>query len=203
MTLEIVRDIDQGTDAWRKIRAGIPTASEFSSVLAKGEGKVRRAYMLRLAGEILTGEPAETYESAEMVRGREMERTALETYAFTQDCTLDRVAFVRNGPKGCSPDALVDINGMAEAKSNKPSVLIEHILRDKFPASHVAQCQGALWVAEREWIDIVLYWPAMPVFVKRAYRDEPYIATLAEEVDRFNAELHEMVEKVLAYGRAA
>ena len=34
-------------------------ASEFATVLAKGEGKTRRTYLLRLAGEVLTEELAE------------------------------------------------------------------------------------------------------------------------------------------------
>ena len=62
------------------------------------------------------------------------------------------------------------------------------------------QCQGALWIAEREWIDIGCYWPKLPLFVKRAYRDEDYIRTLADAVDRFNDELGETVERIRRYG---
>jgi hypothetical protein len=53
-----------------------------------------------------------------------------------------------------------------------------------------------LWVAEREWIDFVSYWPKLPLFVTRTYRDEEYIAKLAAAVDQFNAELAELVESV-------
>jgi len=60
---------------------------------------------------------------------------------------------------------------------------------DRLPPEHLAQCQGNLWVAEREWIDFVSYWPKMPLFVKRVYRDEIYIKNLAAEVDLFNSEL--------------
>ena len=55
-------------------------------------------------------------------------------------------------------------------------------------------------VAGREWIDIACYWPKMPLFTKRAYRDEPYIKHLSGEIDRFNDELRAMVAKVRAYG---
>lgn len=202
MALEI-HDVEQNSDAWLRLRAGVPTASCFGDILAKGEGKTRKSYMRRLAGEIITGEPAETYESEDMRRGRAMEQEALSTYAFTNEVEVTRVGFVKNGPKGCSPDGLVGSNGLVEAKSKKPSVLIECILRGTFPPEHVAQCQGALWVCEREWIDLICYWPGMPPFTVRATRDEPYIATLATEVDRFNQELADMVEKVRQYGRAA
>jgi hypothetical protein len=76
-------------------------------------------------------------------------------------------------------------------------------LADTFIDDHKAQCQGALWVSEREWIDLCVYWPGLPPFVKRAYRDDAYIENLAGEVARFNDELAEIVGKVRAYGQLA
>ena len=43
----------------------------------------------------------------------------------------------------------------------------------------------------------------MMPFIKRAYRDDNYIATLEKEVARFNDELAELVEKLKSYGRRA
>lgn len=200
MSIETYAELEQGTEAWRTIRLGLPTASEFHSILAKGEGKTRRSYLMRLAGEILTGEPAETYESADMIRGREMEQEARDLYAFMTDSTPETVGFIKNGDKGCSPDALVGNDGLLEIKTKKPALLVDCILKDTFPAEHKAQCQGALWVAEREWIDIAIYWPRLPLFVKRAYRDEAYIKTLAEAVKAFNDELAATVEQVERFG---
>jgi hypothetical protein len=57
-------ECQQGEPEWFAARLGIPTASEFSTVMAKGKdgGKsvTRRTYMLKLAGEILTNEPMES-----------------------------------------------------------------------------------------------------------------------------------------------
>jgi hypothetical protein len=39
--------------------------------------------------------------------------------------------------------------------------------------------------------------------IKRAHRDEAYISTLSDEVDRFNHELEAVVEKLRPYGVAA
>lgn len=191
----IYRDIEQGTDAWLQARCGIPTASEFKSILAKGEGKTRRSYMLKLAGEVLTGEPADNFMTADMQRGHEMEPEARSYYAFLSDCEPEQVGFVRNGMVGCSPDALVGASGMLEIKTKKPAILLDVLLKDDFPPDHKAQCQGQLWVAEREWIDLVCYWPKMPKFIKRAYRDEEYISQIASAVDKFNDELAEIVAK--------
>lgn len=197
-------DCEQGTEEWFRARAGMPTASEFATVMASGRGggdsKSRRTYMLKLAGEILTSEPMENYSNAHMERGKQMEAEARDYYAFTKGVEPQQVGFIVNGPKGCSPDSLIGDAGMLEIKTKLPHLMIETILKDEFPAEHKAQCQGALWVAEREWIDIIVYWPRLPLFVKRAYRDEPYIANLSAAVDDFNEELFALVEKIRGYG---
>lgn len=196
-----IHDMEQGTESWFRVRMGLPTASEFSNVLAKGEGKTRRAYMLRLAGEILTGEPAETFSSVHMERGKAMEAEARDLYTFVEDEPLTRVGFIVNGPKGCSPDALVGEHGMAEFKTALPAILIDRLLKGGLPPEHKAQVQGNLWVAERDWIDLCIFWPRLPLFKVRVHRDETYIAELSRAVDAFNAELAETVEMIRSYGR--
>jgi hypothetical protein len=174
---------DQGTEEWFRLRAGIPTASEFAAIMATGRGgaesKTRRSYLLRLAGEILTGEPAETFRTPDTVRGRSLEREVRNLYSFVTDKKVQQIGFIVNQGKGCSPDGLIGSDGMLEVKTKLPHLLIEVLLKDEFPPDHKAQCQGALWVAEREWIDIAVYWPRLPLFIARAHRDEDYIGRLA------------------------
>lgn len=197
-------DCDQNSSEWYEARRGIPTASMFATVMAKGrsggESLTRKKYLYKLAGELLTGDVQEGYSNAHMERGHEMEPDARNMYALMTDAQPELVGFVRNGPKGASPDSLVGDTGMLEIKTKLPDLLIDVLIRDEFPAEHKAQCQGALWVAEREWIDIAVYWPKLPLFIKRAYRDEAYIADMSRAVDAFNSELAEVVEKVRRYG---
>jgi hypothetical protein len=200
MTIIIHDAIEQGTEAWHKIRLGLPTASMFSAILAKGEGKTRRSYMLKLAGERLTGEPTESYSNPYMERGKVMEDEARDLFAFQTGAQLTQVGFITNGEKGCSPDSLIGDNGMLEIKTKRSDLLIDVILKDELPSEHTAQCQGALWVAEREWLDFVAYWPNLPLFVKRVARNESYIQKLATEVDRFNEELQQVVEQIRRRG---
>jgi hypothetical protein len=194
---------EQGTPEWLAARAGIPTASMFATVLAKGKGsevsKTRSTYMRKLAGEIITGEPMDSFSNAHMERGHAMEGEARDAYAFLHDTQPEQIGFIRNGQKGCSPDSLIDANGMVEIKTKLPHLQIEVLERGELPPEHKAQCQGALWVAEREWIDFVSYWPKLPLFVKRVYRDEDYIAALSDAVDAFNGELTALVERVRAF----
>lgn len=196
-------ECDQNTPEWKAARSGLATASEFHSILAQGEGKTRRSYMLRLASERITGAPTETYENADMVRGRVMEPEARDFYSFTTNSELRRVGFIKNGNAGCSPDSLIGDDGMLEIKTQRADLLIETLLEDKFPTKHKAQCQGALWIAEREWIDLVIYWPKMPTFIKRVGRDANYIANLARQVEDFNLELAHIVNRIRKIGTAS
>lgn len=202
MSIEII-DCAQGSDEWFRARLGLPTASKFSAILAKGEGKTRRSYMLQLAAEIITDELGESFTTPAMDRGKMMEDEARSLYQFTTEAELTQVGFIRNGPVGWSPDSLIGNNGALEIKTQRADLLIDTILKDVFPSEHKAQCQGGLWVGEREWIDLCVYWPKMPTFVKRVYRDEIYINNLAIEVDKFRGELAELVEQIRRYGEMA
>lgn len=198
-----VFEFEQNSPEWFAARLGIPTASEFKTVMAKGEGKTRKTYMCKLAGERLTGEPCEKYSNAHMERGHEMESEAANLYTFMRDIEPRRVGFIRNGDAGCSPDGLIGEGGLVEIKTKLPHLQIEVLLADRLPPEHVAQCQGALWIAEREWLDFVSYWPKLPLFVKRVHRDETYIEKLAKEVAAFNAELLELIERIEPTRKAA
>lgn len=199
----IIHDCEQGTPEWRMARCGIPTSSEFHTVLAKsrdgGASVTRRKYLLALAGEVITKQPMESYSNDYMQRGKEMEAEARKFYSFMTDAEPRQVGFIVNGPKGCSPDSLIDAAGMLEVKTKLPHLTIDCLLKGEFPPEHKAQCQGALWVAEREWIDLCVYWPRLPLFVKRTWRDEAYIANLAKAVGEFNEELAATVERVRNY----
>jgi hypothetical protein len=186
--IEVI-DCEQYSPEWWQARLGIPTASEFHAVLAKGEGKTRRKYMMQLIGERLSGEPGDGYSNPAMERGHIMEAEARDLYAFRTDHEPIRVGFIRNGEKGCSPDALIEEGGILEIKTRAQHLQVEVLLANRLPPEHVAQCQGSLWVSEREWLDYVSYCPRLPLFVTRVHRDETYIARLAAEVDLFNREL--------------
>ncbi|MGN8022306.1 lambda exonuclease family protein [Phyllobacterium sp. 22229] len=194
-----VFDIEQGEDDWFQARLGIPTASKFSTVMAKGEGKTRSEYMRTLAGEILTGEPSESFTNVHMERGKVMEDEARETYAFVEGAEIRRVGFIRNGNKGASPDSLVGDRGGLEIKTALPKIQIDRLERNRLPPEHIAQVQGNIWLSERDWWDFVSYWPRLPMLMIRVYRDDEYIKKMADEIDRFNDELAALVERIRQY----
>lgn len=206
MELEIF-DCEQGTPEWLAARMGIPTASEFDTVMARGKGggesKTRRTYLLKLIGERLTGQPMYSYSNEHMERGKEMEAEARNLYAMLTELEPQRVGFMRRGDAGCSPDSVIGKDGLLEIKTKLAHLQLDCLLYDELPAEHKAQCQGQLWVSGREWVDFVSYWPGLPLFAKRVFRDETYIARIKVEVDSFLSEMHELIERVQQYRRAA
>jgi predicted phage-related endonuclease len=194
-------DVDQNSPEWLAARMGIPTASKFATVMAKGDGKTRSEYMRKLAGEILTEEPAESFTNAHTERGHDMEQVARREYAFITGNEPLQVGFIRNGQKGASPDSLIGDNGGLEIKTALPHIQIDRLERDRLPPEHKAQVQGNLWVSEREWWDFCSYWPKLPMLTVRVFREEDYIKTMSDEIDRFNDELAELVERIRRYGQ--
>ena len=64
MSVEII-DCEQNSPEWFAARLGLPTASKFKAILAVSKDmKMRTRYLRDLAGEILTGKPAEQYRNA-------------------------------------------------------------------------------------------------------------------------------------------
>jgi hypothetical protein len=204
MSVEII-ECEQGTPAWYQARLGIPTASEFKTLLGiKKEAKekvTRDLYMRKLAGEILTGEPMDSYTNAYMERGTALEDEARSLFSFTMDIDPRRVGFIRNGNKGCSPDSLIADDGGIEIKIALPHIQIDRLQKGGLPPEHRAQVQGSIWVSERKSWYFMSYCPKLPPLIVSVPRDDGYIATLAGAVDAFNAELAALVESIRNYGQ--
>jgi hypothetical protein len=195
-----VYECDQNSEEWYSLRAGIPTASEYESLVKRlrngDSSKDRQTLIYKKAAERILGKPLETATSRDMARGHEMEPEARAAYSLVTGAELTRVGFIRRGETGCSPDSLIANDGVLEVKTKAPHLLVECFALDEFPAEHKAQCQGILMNTDREWVDLCAYWPDMPLFVMRARRDEDYIANLRGEVARFNDDVAALVEKI-------
>lgn len=201
--MEIITDIEQGSDDWLALRLGWTTASRFKDVKAGGQGKTRKAYMYHLAAEAITGERAESYSNDYMAWGTENEPAARAMYELESGHSVHEVSFIKldgDNKIGCSPDGLIDDCGMVEFKCPKTTTQIETFLSNKMPTGHKAQVQGQLWVSEREWCDFVSFDPridgAAGYFCQRQERDEEYIKELSEACYKFTDELREMIKQL-------
>lgn len=202
--MQVITNVEQGSAEWLALRLGIVTMSDLECLLVNGKGEAgfgvaAFTYMDQLIGERITGEAAELpFSTRATERGHEYEIKARTLYEAREEVTTTQAAIILNHGCGYSPDSLVGTPGLTEIKSKLPKFQVAVILGDEVPKEHVAQCQGGLWVSEREWIDFISYWPGMPMFVKRMYRDNALISKIDERVKNFYELMDARMERVLA-----
>ena len=195
---------DQRTDEWLQARAGKVTASRFRDVMsrtAKGLPTADRTrYLWQLVVERLTGQPVPAYENAAMRWGAEQEAAARAAYEQRTGVAVEETGFVAHDTlmAGCSPDGLVDWDGLLEIKCPYNTGVHIETLLNGMSAEHTAQVQGQMWITGRQWCDFVSYDPRMPeplqLHVQRINRDPAFIADLERQVAEFLAEVGAQVE---------
>ena len=209
-----IHDVEQGTEEWFALRAGIPTASELKDVVTS-EGKPSSrlsTYAAQLAAEAFAGKPLERWEGNQWSRrGSELEAEAISAYEFLRDATAERVGFVTNRAGsvdvGCSPDALLgtsDGPGLLEVKCLSPK---HHVLalaywhkRRACPPDYVAQVQGQMLVCEREWVDLWFYHPDLVSHAVRVHRDDAFLRALIVGLEVVKAERDSLLQVLAQLG---
>ena len=171
-----IHDCEQRTEEWHRLRAGVPTASEFSKlVTSKGEpSKSMEKYAVTLAAEVMAGGPVDAWQgNAHTERGAILEPEAISLYEFVHGATVEPVGFVTSdcGRWGCSPDGLVGDDGMVEVKCLKAENHIEAVLyyekNERPQTTYIQQTQGQMYICERQWCDLIFYHPVLPLLVIR------------------------------------
>lgn len=204
----IVHSCEQGSPEWYSLRAGLPTASEFSKlVTSTGEtSKSLPGYAITLAGELYAGKPLDAFEgNGYTERGKLLEVEARSAYAFLHDEEVTQAGFVTDDLKlyGCSPDGLIGKDGLTEFKCLKAENHIKALLyykkHGKCPPDYVQQTQGQIYICEREWCDLAFYHPDLPFLVTRQHRDEVLIEAIKGAIEQVCSER----DKILAAIREA
>jgi len=161
--------------------------------------------MGELVAERLTGTPYESFKSAEMQRGNDVEAEAVSAYAFICGAQCDRIAFVDHPSiemSGASPDALIGNDGLAEFKCPASHTHIQTLLSDKIDGDYVRQMQWQMACTGRQWCDFVSYDPRLPtemaLYVRRLQRDDAAIAAMEIAVSQFLFETSMMVDDLKA-----
>ena len=211
----MILETDTQRDAdWYAARLGKATASRFKDAIATKKQTEKQKkdnlpgdpmqaqldYLTELVVERLTQQPIQRFQNAAMTWGTEQEPAARAAYERITGRIVEETGFVAHDTlmAGCSPDGLVDWDGLIEKKC--PWNTANHIetLLNGMPAEHIPQVQGQMWITGREWCDFVSYDPRMPaelqLHVQRIQRDEAFIADLERRVTSFLAEVGTQVE---------
>jgi hypothetical protein len=185
--MQIIRNIDQGSEEWLQLKLGVASASNFDKIITTTgkESESLKKYALQLATELMLETPEPSFKNDVMARGNELEALARETYQEQTFNVVEQITMFKSdcGNFGYSPDGIVGDNGLVEIKCPLATTHFKYLLDNKMPSDYWQQVQGGLWVSQRKWIDFVSfnsYFKNKKLFIVRVERDEEYIAKLAE-----------------------
>jgi YqaJ-like viral recombinase domain len=199
---------EQGSSEWLQHRAGVITASNFSTAtktLKNGFlSKEAIDYACQLALERITKKPIPNrYITPEMRTGTEREPFArMEYEALTGNIVdMSGIILTDDNKFGYSSDGLINEDGMIEIKCPSSPSKIIGIWEGLNILEYMHQIQGGMWISGRLWTDFIMYYPDLSIiskslFIKRIERNEDFIEKMVENLMQFE-KIVSVKEKIL------
>jgi hypothetical protein len=191
----IIHDCKQRSEEWIKLRCGKFTASQFKRLIPGvrqtkewSDGQLK--YIAEIASQRATGIVPKKYISESMEGGIENEDAARTAYEFTQDCEVKQVGFVELDEwVGCSPDGLVNDDGLTEYKCpDSSSHMLYRVFINTLVENYNWEVQGQLYVTDRKWCDLVSFDPRFEIEkqlkIIRVNRDDHAISLLKSRLEQ-------------------
>jgi len=195
---------EQGTDAWVQARLGKLTASRMHDAVRRtktGWSEYRRAYMIELIAERLTGMARKSYLSEAMLWGIETEPQALAVYQKRRGLVTQPGCFVEHPfipMTGATPDAFVDEDGLVEIKCPDSHTHVGYLIDRMVPEQYIAQTQWQLACTERKWCDFCSFDPRMPPDLRLLVVRVERVPEIIEELETLACEFLKELDEALA-----
>lgn len=174
----MLQNTEQRTADWYAAREGKLTASMFAAAAGIGPGSRQQAWRRILGRE-------DVYENEAMNWGTENEPVALSAYCdrfrLGED-GIELTGFVVHPEHewlGCSPDLLIDSDGLGEIKCPASKKVYPDV-----PPYYMAQMQGQMEITDRAWCDFIVWTPTI-LSVRRVERCADYWAWMHERLAEF------------------
>lgn len=200
-------DVEQNSDEWFELRGGKLTSSKLGTIMAnygKSFGEPAKKYAVNIAIEQITGKAiSSSYTNDHMQRGHDQEPIAREMYEDDYFCDVTNGGFFESSFIGCSPDGLVDEDGVIEIKSVISTVHFANLKRQNVDPAYKWQCIGNLKFTGRDWIDFISYCEEFPeskqLFVKRMNKEDftEEFKMIDERVGKFEELVNESKKLIL------
>lgn len=192
----IIHTAPQGSQEWLDARRGVITGSRFkdarSKLKAGGPSKDCLKYAMDVARERVGGRAPEIFANAAMCMGTEQEPFARAAYEAKTGNFVDEAGFITTGDGlfGVSVDGLVDDDGVIEIKTMVSSDTLFTAVVDGDISAYIDQCNGAMWLLGRKWVDLVLWAPDLEPIGRhlttiRIERDDDAIEELESDLMAF------------------
>jgi len=204
--------MEQGSLEWDMARLGKVTGSRVDKCIMKRTTQSYQTMKAEIIAERLTNQ-AKSFTAPAVAWGKENEAMARREHALISSWEIVEVGFVElNENMGCSPDGLINDDGMVQYKCPKNSdVHIKTLLSQAVPKEYFPQLQWELFTTGRQWTEFVSFDPRMPeelrLCVLHVKADYDYQKAMLMAVEGFLgdmendlAKLQEMIDEIRQYG---
>lgn len=174
-----VHNFPQYSPEWWEIRSLKMTASHAQAIGNCGKGL--ETYITELVADHFSKAPKDSYSNRHMEHGLETEPEAALIYQAETLADVQEVGFVVfNEYVGCSPDRLVDDDGLLEIKCLSDKVYFQLLISGQIESKYLWQMQMQMICTDRKWCDFFAYNSNFDkhFWTKRFYPDEKYTGKL-------------------------
>lgn len=172
----IIHNFDQQSDEWFEVRLGKLTASKAQAIATNGKGLDTLCY--EKVAEILTNRKPAGFTNLDIERGNKLEAMARDAYELETGNLVKQVGFVElDQYTGCSPDGLIDEDGLVELKCKNDVNFLKFALTREIETAHDWQMQMQMFVTDRKWCDYAIFNDgyAQSLIIVRVERDDAKI----------------------------
>ncbi|WP_313440069.1 lambda exonuclease family protein [Atlantibacter hermannii] len=193
-----VRSIQQGDEAWLRLRLGVITASEVHNVISKPRSgtkwtDMKMSYFHTLLAEVCTGVAPEVNAKA-LAWGKQFEGDARALFEFTASVEVTEAPLLYRDETlrtACSPDGLCSNDFGLELKcpfTSRDFMKFRLGGFDAIKSAYMAQVQYSMWVTGKNAWFFANYDPRMKregMHYVVVERDDKYMANFDEMVPEF------------------
>lgn len=193
---------EQGSDAWKKLKLGVISASNAAKVVAKVDSETRHTYMCELVAQVCTGEQPEEVNARALMWGKDKEAAALSSYQLATNFDVTQVPFIFKDDTfriGCSPDGITPTHGLELKCPYNTANFIKFIADDSLKSEWLKQVQFCMWVTGAQLWDVSQYDPRMKVrsiHTITVERDDKQMKVFEEMVPQFISDMDKILEQV-------
>lgn len=210
-----IHNVEQGSAQWYKLRAGIPTASEFDCIITptgkKCTAEKRQKFIARLIAERLLNWQSQSLDGIRhIMEGKEKEPFAAKMYEVEMSAIMERriktekVGFLTtdDGRAGASPDRIISgLPIFLEAKCPTIPVHMYYLAFGHVP-EYRPQVMGQLYVGKdlAKRGDFISYEERCPPWITSTDGDATFLKNLHEYLQEFLDDLDAATKRVKALG---
>jgi len=196
----------QGSPEWLLARRGVITASRFKDCRDRlkktGEpSKTCLAYAMDVARERVGGVAPSKFVTAAMRTGTTEEPVARMLREAESGVMIEEAGFITTDDRlfGVSVDGFIGDDGVWECKAMVSSDTLFTAMVDGDITAYVDQCNGAMWLLGRKWVDLSLWCPDLQILhTIRIQRNDDEIEALEADLVGFNRLVGEYETKLRA-----